>query len=154
ASAQAASHRARAAGHPARPAPSFGAAGSSAPEEMITEFRKAAMPEDLRRLLAFDRKVFPSDHFPPEYWRECESWWLILGRTRVGCCAFEKLSKRTLYIASTGILPQYRNRGLGKLFKAWQISYATHHGFRRIIAHTRKSNQKMIALNASFGFKA
>lgn len=85
---------------------------------MTVEFQIAELPRDLRRLLTFDRKVFPSDYFPAEYWRECESWWLLVEGTRAGCCAFEKQSAGTLYIATTGILPRFQNQGLGRLFKA------------------------------------
>jgi len=87
---------------------------------------------------------------------------------KIGCCAFglhidfkedihpdkENPHRRgSLYIASTGILPQFRRKGFGTLLKSWQLSYARHHGFSRIVANTRKSNKAMIRLNQKFGFK-
>ena len=120
---------------------------------MNTEFRKAVIPDELRSLCAFDRKVFPSDYFPPAEWKEYESYWLILdGKKKIGCCAFEKQDE-ALYIATTGILPAYQRMGFGRLIKAWQIAYARRNKFKRLIAHTRKSNAAMIALNKEFGFR-
>jgi len=118
-----------------------------------TEFRKAVIPDELRTLCAFDRKVFPADYFPPSEWKGYESYWLILGaRKKIGCCAFEKQGD-TLYIATTGILPAFQRLGFGGLMKAWQIAWARRNKFKRLIAHTRKSNAAMIALNKKFGFR-
>jgi ribosomal protein S18 acetylase RimI-like enzyme len=113
------------------------------------------MPQELNALVAFDRRIFPaSDRFDDEYWRQCESWWLVAGGVRVGCCAFEKKAGgRTLYIATTGILPKYQRQGFGQLMKAWQIAYAQHRGYRRLACHSRESNSPMIALNERFGFR-
>jgi len=129
------------------------------------EFLPAEIPADLRRLTDFDRKVFPSDYFPASEWRRYQSWWLLLNGSRVGCCAFEPNvdfaddlaadnppRAGCLYIASTGILPAFRSQGLGQIFKAWQIAYAKHHGFQRIVTNTRSRNRAMIALNRKFGF--
>jgi len=120
---------------------------------MKTEFRKAIVPREIDALLAFDRKVFPkADRFDRTYWRECEPYWLIVGRTKVGCCAFEK-RKESLYISTTGILPQFQKRGFGPLLKAWEIAYARYHGCKRILTNCRKRNTRMIALNRQFGFR-
>jgi ribosomal protein S18 acetylase RimI-like enzyme len=61
--------------------------------------------------------------------------------------------KGTLYIASTGIIPEFQSVGLGRLMKAWQVSYARYHSFRRIVTNCRKSNVAMIGLNKGFGFR-
>lgn len=134
---------------------------------MELEFRRADVETELRRLRDFDRRVFPpADLFPADYWRECEVWWMVAEGRRVGCCAFQRdvefrddvdghdlPASRTLYISSTGILPAAQRRGLGRLMKAWQIAYAQHHGFRRILTNTRAGNAPMIALNSEFGFR-
>jgi ribosomal protein S18 acetylase RimI-like enzyme len=118
-----------------------------------TEFRKAVIPDELRSLCAFDRKVFPSDYFAPSDWREYESYWLILDeKKKIGCCAFEKQGD-ALYIATTGILPAYQRMGFGRLMKAWEIAYARRNKFKRIVTNSRKSNLAMIALNRKFGFR-
>ena len=136
---------------------------------MKTGFRKAALPRDLRSLQAFDRKVFrKSDWFTADYWRICESYWLLVDDVKAGCCAFQKHvdfqediradglnppRPGTLYISSTGILPKFQGQGFGQLLKCWQIAYARRHGFTRIVANTRKRNAAMIALNRKFGFR-
>ena len=119
--------------------------------------------------MAFDRKVFrAADRFPAEYWGVLDSYWMIVGGVKSGCCAFEKHAdfqgdlrrdelnprmKGSLYIATTGILPRFQGRGLGRVMKAWEIAYAQHHGFRRIVTNTRERNAAMIALNRAFGFE-
>jgi ribosomal protein S18 acetylase RimI-like enzyme len=125
---------------------------------MKTEFRAAILPQELPSLLAFDRKVFPKpDRFDCAYWTTCESHWLIVGRTKVGCCAFEKKvdanGVRSLYISTTGILPRFQQKGFGALLKSWEVAYARYHGFNRIITTCRKRNARMIALNRQFGFR-
>ncbi len=133
---------------------------------MKTEFRPAILPQELGSLLVFDRKVFPKpDRFDRAYWQQCESHWLLVGRTKVGCCAFETHvdfhdeegraphRQGSLYISTTGILPRFQNQGFGPLLKSWQIAYARYHGYSRIITNCRKSNSRMIALNRQFGFR-
>jgi len=127
------------------------------------------MPAEIRNLQAFDRKVFgKSDLFPASYWRICESYWMLIDGVKVGCCAFEKhvdfrqdlhpdgrnpRREGCLYICTTGILPRFQGRGFGRLMKQWQIAYARHHGFKRIVTNTRKRNAAMIALNRKFHFR-
>jgi GNAT superfamily N-acetyltransferase len=131
-------------------------------------FRKAVLPDELRSLAAFDRKVFTSDHFPPSAWKEYECWWMLLDNRKIGCCAFEEHvdfqddlredgvnppRKGSLYISTTGILPRFQGKGFGTLLKAWQIGWARYHGFSRIITNTRRRNAAMIALNRKFHFR-
>lgn len=136
---------------------------------MKTAFRKAEISKELRSLMAFDAKVFrASDRFDRLAWIECESWWMLIGGRKIGCCAFLKhvdfqediredrsnvRVENSLYIVTTGILPQFQRMGFGTLLKSWQISYARFHGFDRIVTNTRKKNRAMIALNRNFGFK-
>ena len=129
---------------------------------MHTEFREAVLPGEIRALQAFDRRVFPpADRFPADYWKQLQSFWLLVDRVKAGCCAFqphtdferETQVRGCLYIASTAILPRFQGRGLGRLMKAWQIAFAERHGFERIVTNTRKRNRAMIRLNESFGFE-
>lgn len=135
---------------------------------MTTEFVRAVLPRDLRALVAFDRKVFPSDYFSADEWTDYEIYWLIVDRRRIGCCAFERdvdfqndlhpdrenpHLAASLYISTTGILPAFQGMGFGQLMKAWQIAWAERTGFTRIVANTRRHNTAMIALNRKFGFR-
>lgn len=125
---------------------------------MHTEFRKAVIPKEIRSLMAFDRKMFrKADLFTTMEWNEYESYWLLVDGVKAGCCSFDleadPVRKRTLYITSTGILPKYRGRGLGRLMKCWEIAYARNRGYRRIITNSRKSNTAILALNREFGFR-
>lgn len=138
---------------------------------MRTQFRKAVIPDEIRSLVLFDHKAFheyPADWFDRDTWRACEAWWLIVDGRKVGCCAFalhqnfeedvredceNPRVRDSLYIVTTGILPRFRGQALGSLMKCWQIAYARHHGFTRMVTNTRKSNQAMIALNKKFGFQ-
>jgi ribosomal-protein-alanine N-acetyltransferase len=120
---------------------------------MRVQFRKANAITDMPALVRFDRRTFrQSDVFPPAYWRSVESYWMIVDGAKVGCCAFQP-SGLTLYIASTGILPECQGRGLGKRFKRWQIAYARRHGYTRLLAHCRQKNLPMISLNRKVGFR-
>ncbi len=122
---------------------------------MHTVFRRVELPRELRSLLIFDRKVFrESDRFDKDYWQTLESYWMVVDKVKVGCCAFERhLEHATLYIATTGVLPRFQRGGLGRLLKAWEIAFARHHGFRRLVTNCRKRNVAMIKLNKSFGFR-
>jgi ribosomal protein S18 acetylase RimI-like enzyme len=133
-----------------------------------TEFRKAELPGDLRSLAAFDRRAFTSDHFPPEVWKGYQSYWLFVNSRKIGCCAFEEHVDfqddlrggdanpplaGSLYIATTGILPEFRRMGFGQVLKSWQIAYARYHRFSRIVTNVRKRNTAMLALNKKFNFQ-
>jgi ribosomal protein S18 acetylase RimI-like enzyme len=134
---------------------------------MNTEFRRAVLPGEIRSLIAFDRKVFPrSDWFDAAAWNTYESYWMIVDGLTVGCCAFETHvdfqediggvnlpRKGSLYISSTGILAKFQGQGFGALLKAWEIFYARHHGFTRMVTNSRKRNLPMIRLNRKFGFR-
>jgi ribosomal protein S18 acetylase RimI-like enzyme len=138
---------------------------------MNTEFRRALKPKEIRSLVIFDHKAFqkyPDDWFDRHDWEMLDSWWMIVGNKKIGCCAFDPhadfqedvrddevnpYSRASLYIATTGILPRFRGLGFGGLLKCWQISYARYNGFTRIVTNSRKSNKPMIKLNEKFGFK-
>ena len=123
---------------------------------MNVEFRQCVVSREIRALRAFDRRVFrKSDLFSSNDWKTYESYWMTVNGTVIGCCAFQRdvdfqedvradgdnpYMKRSLYIATTGILPRFQGGGFGQLLKCWQVSYAIHHGFTRIVTknHPKK----------------
>jgi ribosomal protein S18 acetylase RimI-like enzyme len=130
---------------------------------MLLEFRKARTPEEIPALCALDRRIFhdyPSDLFLPETWSHLETYWMIADGETVGCSAFlhhvdysGRQRPGTLYIMTTGVLPEYRNRGYGRAMKEWQVEYAKKNRFKTIVTNSRQSNTRMIELNRSLGFK-
>ena len=134
------------------------------PNHAVLEFRKAVVPEEVASLCEFDRKVFgdfPDDLFPAEYWAELESYWVLSDGIKVGCVALqpnvdydEQPRQGTLFIASTGLLAEFRGHGYGNHMKDWQIQYAREHQFKCIVTNAREGNVQSIRLNAKFGFRA
>jgi ribosomal protein S18 acetylase RimI-like enzyme len=136
---------------------------------MKTEFRKAVLPRELQSLLAFDRRIFTkSDRITLADWKTYKSYWMLIDDTKVGCSAFEEHvdfhgdiredglntpRRGSLYIVTTGILPRFQRMGFGTLLKAWEVAYARHYGFTRIVANTRSRNDTMIALNKRYHFR-
>jgi ribosomal protein S18 acetylase RimI-like enzyme len=130
---------------------------------MVIEFRKVLIPDEIPALCEFDRRIFhdyPSDLFSPETWEDLETYWMIADGEIVGCTAFlhdidynGRRKPGTLYIMTTGVLPEYRNRGYGRAQKEWQLQYALAHGFTAIVTNSRQSNTRMIELNRSMGFE-
>jgi GNAT superfamily N-acetyltransferase len=134
---------------------------------MKVAFQKVVLPGEKAHLVAFDHKVFRrADWFDSGDWDSYESYWMVVDGRQAGCCAFQRNAgfgadpdghsgarRGSLYIASTGILPQYQGTGLGVRFKRWQIAWARRHGFTRILTNCRRSNRAIIRLNEKFGFK-
>jgi ribosomal protein S18 acetylase RimI-like enzyme len=135
---------------------------------VLLQFRKALLPHDAVALWNLDVAIFGKDAFDQALWLMLESFWILVDASVAGCAAFihhadfqEDLREDaqntpqlgTLYIQSTGLLPQYRGQGLGCRIKAWQIDYAKQNGFRRIVTNCRESNAAMISINKKFGFQ-
>ena len=111
------------------------------------------MPDELKRLVAFDHKVFTkADWFTKSDWERCESYWMIVDGATVACCGFEyhvdfqegqepenPPLRGSLYVATSAVLPRFQEKGFGRLLKSWQIAYARHHGFTRIVTNHRAS---------------
>ena len=129
---------------------------------MSIEFKRAVLPAELDDLLKFDHRIFgsfPDDLFEPQDWLSMQSFWMYVDEVRVGCCAFEhdtdydgQPRMGCLYVASTGILPEFQGRGLGRKQKEWQIKYARDHGFSVIATNMRESNLRIRRINESVGF--
>ncbi len=130
---------------------------------------KADLETERDDLIDFDKQIFPD-----ESWIDCleqewfqdilEAWWVFVGDVRAGCVVFVRginvnkagfsiRNKRYLWIASTGLLPEFRGRGIGKTLKAWQIAYAREEGFQKLVTQCRVSNARMIGINKRFGFQ-
>jgi ribosomal protein S18 acetylase RimI-like enzyme len=135
---------------------------------MLLEFRKALLPQEALVLWNLDVTIFGKDAFEQELWRSLESYWVLVDGRVAGCAAFihhadfqEDLREDaqnapqpgTLYIQSTGLVREYRGKGLGHRIKAWQVEYAKQNGFRRIVTNCRESNAAMISINKEFGFR-
>jgi len=134
---------------------------------MALEFRKA-LPEEAAELWEMDVEIFGVDAFAPEDWLSLESYWILVDGRVAGCAAFipdvefgedlgdgeNLIQPGTLYIQSTGLLPEFRGQGLGSRVKEWQIEYARRNGFARMVTNCRESNAAMIAINERFGFRA
>jgi ribosomal protein S18 acetylase RimI-like enzyme len=129
---------------------------------MNVEFRKVVIPDEIDALCTFDRSAFakfPADLFEPEEWDEFESYWMVVDGVIVGCSAFvpnvdydETPQIGSLWIASTGVLPDHQRKGFGKMLKEWQINYAKEHGFKLIVTNMRESNSPIIELNKKLRF--
>ncbi len=135
---------------------------------MRFEIRKANLPEEASKLRTIDLQIFGKvDAFEEDYWMELEAYWILADGNLAGCTAFrhdvdfqddlrpdepDVRQEGTLYIETTGILPEYRGKGLGTWVKDWQINYARGKGFKRIVTNCRESNSQMISLNAKRGF--
>jgi ribosomal protein S18 acetylase RimI-like enzyme len=99
------------------------------------------------------------DVYEPQIWLRCESYWVIVKGVTVGCTALERDADYngspragSLFIWSTGVLPEFQRKGYGTIQKMWQIEYAKQNRFSAIVTCTRKSNEPMIRLNKKFGF--
>jgi ribosomal protein S18 acetylase RimI-like enzyme len=130
------------------------------------EIRPADGVADADALCALDAKIFlPSDCFEPAYWADYEVFWIVVDGQIVGSIALglnmvfsgdwkvDKKNPGCLYIASTGILPEFQHKGVGNFVKQWEIDWARSHGYAEISTHCRKSNVGSLRLNTKFGFE-
>jgi RimJ/RimL family protein N-acetyltransferase len=128
----------------------------------MVEFKKVIVPHEIKALCDFDRRAFhrhPQDLFDPEDWELFESYWVIADGHVVGCTVLlhdvdytEEPRPGCLYIVSTGVLPEFQQKGFGTQQKAWQIQYAKNHNFTTIVTNMRASNQEIVRVNEKFGF--
>ena len=72
------------------------------------------------------------------------------GDRLVGCSAVHASSEDVLRILITGVLPEYRRRGIGRLLKLRVHGWARANGYREI--HTSTANPAVVALNTSLGY--
>lgn len=102
----------------------------------------------------------PGDAWDADDWASYDCYWMMIGGTRVGSCAFwpgmdfdEVPAPECLWVVSVGILPEHQGRGLGGEFLRWQVDFARCGGFKTIVLNTRESNARMRAACEKAGFK-
>jgi ribosomal protein S18 acetylase RimI-like enzyme len=57
-----------------------------------------------------------------------------------------------LDVGSTGVLPEYRRRGIGRALKLRLHAYARAHGYRELHTANVRHNKAMLDLNDSLGY--
>jgi mycothiol synthase len=72
------------------------------------------------------------------------------GERLIGCSAVYESGEDVLRILITGVLPEYRRRGIARLLKLRVHSWARAHGYREI--HTSTANVAAVALNTALGY--
>jgi GNAT superfamily N-acetyltransferase len=68
----------------------------------------------------------------------------------VGCSAVRAAGEDVLRILITGVLPEYRRRGIARLLKLRVHAWARANGYREI--HTSTANPAVVALNTALGY--
>jgi mycothiol synthase len=91
------------------------------------------------------REVFDDLHGLPEGFFLARD-----GDRLVGCSAVHAAGEDVLRILITGVLPEYRRRGIGRLLKLRVHTWARAHGYREI--HTSTANVAVVALNTALGY--
>ena len=61
-----------------------------------------------------------------------------------------EVAEDVLRILITGVLPEYRRRGIARLLKLRVHEWARTHGYREI--HTSTANAAVVALNTALGY--
>ena len=102
--------------------------------------RVTARPlEDWRREVFDELKGLPDAYF------------VASDRERlVGCSAVHAAGEDVLRILITGVLPEYRRRGIARLLKLRVHAWARANGYREI--HTSTANPAVVALNTALGY--
>ena len=72
------------------------------------------------------------------------------GDRLVGCSAVHASGEDVLRILITGVLPDYRRRGIARVLKLRVHAWARAHGYREI--HTSTANVAAVALNTALGY--
>ena len=91
------------------------------------------------------REVFDELHGLPD------AYFVASDRGRlVGCSAVHAAGEDVLRILITGVLPEYRRRGIARLLKLRVHAWARANGYREI--HTSTANPAVVALNTALGY--
>ncbi len=133
---------------------------------MSIEIKRAA-PKWAPQLAELDKKIFSdADWFDEDQWHQFSAYWVYVNGVTAGSVAlcfnrgwwrledeFPPHEPGSLYIASTGLLPEFRGQGYGTVIKRWQIEFARMNDYQRIVSNCRASNAASVALNKKFGFE-
>lgn len=65
---------------------------------------------------------------------------------------YETLTKKNFYSWMGGVLPKYRQLGITKKLKEYQVQWAIKTGYQRILVKTRRKHTAMIKLLQKYGF--
>lgn len=125
---------------------------------------------ELDQLQKLDRELFPTEEpFDSEFWVDSKTrvYWVLWQGNPIGMTVLAtdstvadsynddlRSEPGTLYIISTGLIDQYRRRGMGYAIKEWQIAEAGRLGQQRIVTNCRMSNLPIQKLNAKVGFRS
>ncbi len=118
-------------------------------------------------LCELDIGIFGDDGFDtPDLWEGLEVFFIVVNEIIVGSTALRHNTDiaesyeddyvelpGSLYIVSTGILPEWCGQGVGSKVKEWQINYAQKSGFARIVTNAKVSNVRSVKLNQKFNFQ-
>ena len=125
-------------------------------------------PDEMGLLCELDVKIFgDEDAFnTPDLWEGLEAFFVVVNGLIVGSTALRHNTDvaesyeadyaelhGSLYIVSTGIVPEWQGQGIGSKVKEWQVDYAQAHRFARIVTNARTSNTRSIKLNQKLGFQ-
>lgn len=124
-------------------------------------------PDEMGLLCELDEKIFDEDAFrTPDLWEGLEAFFIEADGSIVGSTALRHNTDiaesydadyvdlpGSIYIVSTGLLPEWQRKGIGSKIKAWQIKHAQTCGFARIVTNARSSNAGSIRLNQKFDFQ-
>jgi ribosomal protein S18 acetylase RimI-like enzyme len=116
-----------------------------------------AMPRELRELVALDRICFPEVAWPPAVWWEAliEPGFRVRVVREAGAvvAASVVLSGRPVAVlASLGVHPSRRGRGIGRLLLADAVSSAFAAGARWMSLDVDRMNRSAISLYRAAGF--
>jgi GNAT superfamily N-acetyltransferase len=96
----------------------------------------------------FQKSVLDSPNFFPE------GWFIALdGENYVGESALWKSQATTdLYVGATGVLREYRRRGIATALKVYACEFAKQYGVPQIKTWNAQSNRAMLSINEALGF--
>lgn len=137
---------------------------------MDLSFQRIVFPDEMHAFLALDRAIFgEADPLPEGYWLDpgVESYWMLLGKKRIGILAVELdvtvadtiesdsvPSLGTVYSVSIGVLPRYRRKGFAFAAKRWSLTEAPFlKGRSRVVCNVRESNLPSLNLSLKAGFQ-